>query len=194
MTDSGTTDGGDGVDRVVESCVQWPALPDPRFLPFLRHWAERRRGLMMPKQDIDPIALKSCLPNVWLHRYLPDRNEFLCVLAGEQVNAAWGGSIANKPLAEIMRPEQYDLTRTRYRQVMELPAIQVVRRTIVPSAAVAKDTDRLIVPVSDEAGRPVGVFGMTLYHFDPLVGFDLPVSQDGEAVMYRCAGLPAAAP
>lgn len=181
-------------DRLVEVSATWPVLPDPHFLPFLRHWAERRRGLMMAKQDIDPIALKSCLPNVWLHRYRPETDDFFCVLAGEQVNAAWGASIANRTLAEILRPEQYELTAARYRQVIGLPAIQVVRRTIVPSAATAKDTDRVIVPVCDSEGRPAGVFGMTLYHFDPLVDFDLPVSQDGEAVMYLCAGLPDAAP
>lgn len=183
-----------GPDRVIEHCASWPDLPDPRFLPFLRHWAERRHGLMMRKQDIDPIALKSCLPNVWLHRYRPESDDFLCVLAGEQVNNAWGGSIANKTLIEIMRPEQYDLTLARYRQVIGLPAVQVVRRTILPSAATAKDTERVIVPVCDDDGRPAGVFGMTLYHFDPLAGRDLPVGQDGEAVMYLCAGLPAGMP
>jgi hypothetical protein len=194
MTMTGMTDGIAPVDRVIGHCDGWPELPDPRFLPFLRHWAERRRGLMMAKQDIDPIALKSCLPNVWLHRYRPEDDDFVCVLAGEQVNAAWGGSIANRSLREIMRPEQYGLTLARYRQVLRLPAIQMVRRTIVPSAAVAKDTDRLILPVSDGDGQPVGIFGMTLYHFDPLAGRDLPVGQDGEAVMYLCAGLPADAP
>src|SRR3546814_9815807 len=80
------------------------------------HWAARRRGLMMPKQDIDAIALKSCLPNVWLHRYQPESDDFVCLLAGEQVNAAWGGSIANRPLSQIIRSEQYALTRHRYRQ------------------------------------------------------------------------------
>src|SRR3546814_88815 len=99
---------------------------------------------MMPKQDIDAIALKSCLPNVWLHRYQPESDDFVCLLAGEQVNAAWGGSIANRPLSQIIRSEQYALTRHRYRQIMQLPAIQIVHRIIQPSTAVAKVSDREI--------------------------------------------------
>lgn len=179
---------------MIERCATWPALPDPRFLPFLQHWAMRRQGLMMPKRDIDPIALKSCLPNVWLHRYSPEDDDFICLLAGEQVNAAWGGSIANKPLSQIIRSEQYALTKQRYRQIMQLPAMQIVHRIILPPTAVAKVSDRVIVPVSDGDGTPTGVFGMTLYHFDPLAGMDLPADFGGAAAMYLCAGLPAGAP
>jgi len=186
---------GDGHDgRLVERVEHWPELPDPRFLPFLRHWAERRHGLAMPRQAIDAVALKTCLPHVWLHRFRADSDDFACVLAGEQVNTAWGGNIAGRSIADIMRPEQATLTQQRYRQVMTLPAIQVVRRVILPAEAVAKSTDRVIVPVSDGDGRPFGVFGMTLYHFDPVSGLDLPVDANGDAVLYLCSGLPATAP
>ncbi|WP_341704453.1 PAS domain-containing protein [Ferrovibrio sp.] len=191
---SSTAAGPAGRDRVVERCDAWPALPDPRLLVFLRHWAERRQGLTMPRRAIDPLALRSCLPHVWLHRYREDSSDFVCVLAGEQVNAAWGGNIAGRPLAEIIQPDQAALTQARYRQVMQLPGVQVVRRLIQPADAAAKATERVIVPVDDGSGRPWGVFGMTLYHFDPVAGADLPVNPHGDAVLYLCTGLPAAPP
>lgn len=172
----------------------WPQLDDPRLAVFLHHWAARRAGLRMPRDSIDPAALRGCLPHVWIYRCMPDTELFVCTLAGEAVQEAWGHSIIGRRLEEFNRPQDAAMLEARYREVLDMPAVQHSRRSITPAGQMERRAERLIVPLSDADGRPYGVFGISLYRFDPVAATGKPVVLNAEAVVYACADLPADLP
>lgn len=180
----------DADEEVTGPPQAWPVLTDPRFKVFLRHWAQNRAGLVMPRGAIDPVAIRGCLANVWLYQYLPEEEDFLCTLAGEQVNLAWGQSLMGRRISQYMSPAMLRHVPNLYRRMMSMPAIQVSRRRITPASGVEQSAERLIVPLCDPAGRPWGVFGLTLYQ----LGFQARVTDTtampGQVTLYPCADLP----
>lgn len=174
---------------------RWPDLPDPRLLVLLRHWAMQRKGAPMPRRsDIDPQAIRECLPQVWIYRYKPDLDEFVCSLSGEAVNEAWGHSLIGKTLADIMPAADAAVVRERYRQVIAAPGIQLSERQIAPAERSTKQAVRLILPLADDSGSPYGVIGMTLYRHDPRTEGDRPLFPQASVLLVPCADLPAEPP
>jgi len=172
----------------------WPDFVDMRFRLLLRHWAESRCGLMAPRGMIDPIAIKSCLPNVWMMQYLADSDDFRCTLAGEAVNQAWGQSIIGKRPSDYMPAGMLRRAQETYRRMLAMPALQVSRRPITRTDAMEQGAERLILPVSDDAGKPYGLFGMTLYYLGTQSRIGNPQDMQGEVTFYPCTGLPAVPP
>lgn len=183
-------------EEVMAPPQSWPVLADPRFRTFLRHWAQNRPlidgklGLVMPRGAVDPVAIRGCLANVWLFQYLPDEEDFLCTLAGEAVNLAWGQSLMGRRVSQFMSPAMLTHVPDLYRRMMTMPAIQVSRRQITPASGVEQSAERLIVPLADNAGRPWGVFGLTLYQLGAQSRMTDPAALQGRVTLYPCADLP----
>lgn len=169
---------------------RWPEFGDPLFSQFLRQWAASRDGLVPTRSRIDPAAIRICLPHVWLIQYRRDHGDFVCTLAGEKVNEAWGKSIIGKPLTAYMPPEDAAACEVQYREVMTRPALLVSHRRIIPMGKSQKAAVRLVLPLSHDDGQPYGVFGMTRYYFDPSAQTDGEADPRGETVFYNCADLP----
>ncbi|MBX3455219.1 PAS domain-containing protein [Ferrovibrio sp.] len=175
--------------------ADWPRMEDARLRLFMHHWAERRGdALVTLRSAIDPGQLKPCLPYLWIYRWLPQQDDFFCSLSGEAVNDAWGRSIRNRFLRDIMSTEDAGVLRQRYRHVMDTPAIHISRRPIQPHLQLGKDSERLILPLADDAGQVLGVFGMTLYHYDRVTEADKPIHPRREIEAYACADLPRGLP
>jgi len=187
-------------EEVIGPPQAWPALADPRFKTFLRHWAQNRPlingkpGLAMPRSAIDPVAIRGCLANVWLYQYLPTEQDFLCTLAGEAVNLAWGQSLMGRRISQFMSPAMLAHVPALYRRMMALPALQVSRRRITPAGGVEQSAERLIVPLVDSNGGPWGVFGLTLYQLGAQKRMTDPAALQGPVTLYPCADLPADPP
>ncbi len=173
---------------------EWPQFRDSRFMLLLRHWATSRVGLMMPRSALDPAVIKSCLPHVWLFQYLPESDSFLCRLSGEQVNEAWGVTMIGRRPQDFMPPGSAAIAQQIYRRILLTPAVHVSQRHITPPDRQAKAADRLVVPLSDDQGRPYGIFGLSIYHFDPITQAGHPPHVGPEVTYYPCAALPAAPP
>ncbi len=178
----------------------WPDLQEPRFLHVLRHWAERRQsvvgkpGLRTPRSAIDPGAIRSCLPNVWIYQYLPDADDFVCTLSGEGVNQAWGQSLIGKRVSSIMPAVIRDRVLLLYRSMLMMPAVQFSQRRILPNDGVTQSADRLIVPLSRDDGSPYGIFGVTVYHLGRQSSFVDPRDIQGDVTFYDCNTLPQSPP
>lgn len=178
----------------------WPSFSNPQLLLFLRHWAARRPvtgdapALMMPRSAIDPVVLKSCLPDVWLFQYRADEDRFVCTLAGERVNEAWGQSLIGKTPQDFMPRDSGTIAQAIYRRILLTPSLHVSYRRIEPAARQEKGAERLVVPVSDADGQPYGIFGLSLYHFDPVTEADHPPQVGRHIMYYPCAALPQTSP
>lgn len=168
----------------------WPRFTEPRLSLFLKHWADRRVGLTMPRGAIDPTLLKSCLPDVWLFRYHADEDRFVCTLAGERVNEAWGQSLIGKTPQQFMPPQSAAIAQAIYRRIVLMPALHVSHRRIAPAGLQEKAAERLVVPLSDHDGKPYGIFGLSVYHYDPLTEARHAPYVGHNVTYFPCATLP----
>lgn len=199
----GQYDGQDGVsgggpdaasDGAMARPGVWPVFGNPLLTQFLRHWAERRVGVMMPRSAIDPAALRACLPDVWLFQYHAADERFVCTLAGERVNDAWGQSLIGKTPQQFMRPESAAIAQKIYHRIVTTPALHVSHRRIAPAGRHEKAAERLVVPLSDGQGRPYGIFGLSLYHFDPVTEAGHEPYVGSNVTYYPCDALPQTPP
>ncbi|MBS4047849.1 MAG: PAS domain-containing protein [Alphaproteobacteria bacterium] len=192
---AGQTDDRGATDGAVAEPGVWPVFRDPRFLALLRHWAANRSGPMMPRAALDPVEIRACLAHIWLAQYLPDEDNFVFRLAGEQVNEAWGANITGKRPEEFMSPASAATARQIYRRILLTPAVHVGYRRIEPVERQEKGAERLVVPLSGgAAGEPWGIVGMSLYHFNPVTQAKLPPYVGPDVTYYSCSGLPAGTP
>jgi len=73
------------------SLADFPLVGDERIATLLRHWQAVRGDRRMPRRsDIDPAAIRTLLPNVWLCDYEPVERRFRYRLCGEAIAGIFG--------------------------------------------------------------------------------------------------------
>lgn len=180
---------------------RWPEPEDANMRQLLRRWAEWREGLNPPPRSrIDPAALKSGLPMIWIWRLSDDQTTLTCTLAGEEVQAAWGRSIIGNDPISLWGQQAGLVVRERLRRVALIPAIVHGRTAITPVTTggapmdADKSAERLILPLAAEEGRPFGVIGMTIYRYDRLSAANPSPTVLLKSWRYPCRSLPETLP
>ncbi|MFN4309646.1 MAG: PAS domain-containing protein [Ferrovibrio sp.] len=181
-------------EGMVAESGAWPVFGDRRFALLLRHWAEGRRGLATPREAIDPAAIRACLPHVYMFRFNPETGAFTCTLAGEKVSEAWGHPMIGRQPQDFMPAASAATALAIYRRIVTEPAVHVGHRPIAPRDRTEKAADRLVVPLTWPDGRPWGMLGLSIYHYNPLTQATAPPHIGPEVTYYPCAGLPAGLP
>ncbi|WP_416897562.1 MAG: PAS domain-containing protein [Minwuia sp.] len=129
-------------------------------------WRTARNGRLVPTQrDINPADIRRLLADVWIYRYEPARNDFVCRLAGENINAAWGGSIRGLTLREVVGIDRHPEAIRRWRAIIEVPQIQYGVVDEVRDGVETRTGERLVLPLSDDDGHPDRVFGYSRYDY-----------------------------
>jgi hypothetical protein len=140
---------------------------DPRIIGFLEVWRDARAGRLVPmKRDIDPTRFPTLLPFIWLYRLEPTRGDFVCRLAGESVNDAWGRSIRGRALEEIVGEADYPTIRERWERILSVPQVQYGTALERLSAMSSHRAERLLVPLTSDDGVRDQILGISLYRFD----------------------------
>lgn len=143
------------------------AFDDPLIEQLLRHWQEIRKPGEIPRRgDLDPTAMPLCLPHVWLYGYLADEDDFICRLAGAEVNAAWGFSIMGKKTSTLFKPDNHQTLKHRWKYILQTPAIMHSKLTTLIETNAFKRAERLTLPLADAQGKPSFILGITHYRFD----------------------------
>ena len=84
-----------------------PHRRDMRLHLLLDHWLDRRGGDGVPlRSAIDPSAIVSVLPNIWLCEFNAADERFRMRLAGEEINKLYGKNISSCYFEEIASPYQ----------------------------------------------------------------------------------------
>lgn len=78
---------------------------------------------MPNRQDIDPVEIPRCLPNVWIFRRENETAEFICELCGEAIQGDWNRRLVGQSAREIMAPRDYEIAYSRWSTVLERPAL-----------------------------------------------------------------------
>lgn len=141
-----------------------PAGADERLIAFLDAWRASRPGTLVPsKRDFDPFELPALLRFAWLYRYEPDRGDFLCLLAGEDVNRAWGAPIKGKTLRQVVGETDHPIVLSRWRAIVETPLVQYGAKDEKLSSQDLWRAERLLLPLAAIGEKPDHVIGVSLY-------------------------------
>jgi hypothetical protein len=159
----------------------WPQIRDPNMHTFLRCWAQWRQpaprfgpvdaptGLLPPRRrDIDPIALRHCLPHLWIFRVDPDLRNARLTLAGEEILFYWGRGIIGHDVNQLWNDKQ--AARLGLDQLVRCaatPAIIHGRPQNHAPKAYGLRIERLMLPLMNDDGSPFGVIGYSLFQRDP---------------------------
>lgn len=136
-------------------------LLSSRFRSVFRHWNALRGDRLMPaRSEIDPMAIRSALPCIWIYEREAD-GVFRCRLAGEEINTANGRSIQGLTAREIIGPKFDQVLHKRWNYILDKPSIFHGNTTNSPARRVV---ERLCLPLSDASGRPKFTVGLTDYY------------------------------
>lgn len=158
-----------------------PTEADPRLLTFFDAWRSSRGGKIVPnKRDFDPFAVPSLLRFTWLYRFDPAMGDFRCLLAGEEVNRAWGAPIKGKSLREIVGATDHPVVIARWLKIIETPLVQYGAKDEKLSNQDLWRAERLLMPLASPEGKCDHVIGVSLYRLaaqedvhEPLISEDI---------------------
>lgn len=137
---------------------------DPRLHAFLDVWRVARGTELMPlRKAFDPLAVPSLLSNIYIYRYVADRGDYVCDLAGEQVNDAYGRSIKGENLMQIVGAEDHPVISDRWARILGVPCIHYGTTDERMSRRPLQTAERLLLPFASAPGRADTIIGVGLY-------------------------------
>lgn len=140
-----------------------PHANDSLFM-FFGAWLDARGEALVPlRKEFSPGAIPALLRFVWIYKFDMDRNDFVCQLAGEAVNDAWGKSIRGRTLREIVGNVDYPAVRGRWLEIVGRPAIMY--GTVNEQLAFQETwrAERLMLPMASADETIDVVLGLSLY-------------------------------
>ncbi|WP_084618575.1 PAS domain-containing protein [Thalassobaculum salexigens] len=137
---------------------------DPRIFELFDGWlAARGDHPVADRAAFDPVTISRMLAFVWIYRMAPDRGDYICELAGEEVNAVWGNSIKGRTLTEIVGPEHRTTLAGRWARARSEPAILYSATENLPDPHFVHRVERLVLPMRSRDGEVDSVLGTSLY-------------------------------
>ncbi|NMM44553.1 PAS domain-containing protein [Rhodospirillaceae bacterium KN72] len=166
---------------------------DPRIFQFFDAWnAARAVGgvhrTIPYKRDFDPASIPGLLHQTWLYRYDPDLGDFVCNLAGEEVNHAWGKSIRGMRLRDIVGIEDHPTILDRWHRIVGKGMVHYGASRERLTRLKVQIGERLLLPLLDGEDRVDYVLGISLYRFgsnDP----GQSTLQEEDIIQFPCAEL-----
>lgn len=140
---------------------------DPRLQSLYDHWFKVRQGALIPnRRDVDPIAIWTVLPFVWMCDYIAESGRFRYRLAGEEMNIFHHRNLVGTYLDETLSDTRHGKIMPKYRRAIEAPAILYIRGAIHATTHPYLRGERLLLPLADADERASIILGATVSHFD----------------------------
>lgn len=151
----------------------------PEARRVLDCWQSARDGQIVPAQaSLDVSSIGDLLSNVWIYRFDTAQDDFLCHLAGEAINLAWGRNIKGATLAQIVGAERHAAGLKRWKAVIATPRLQHGRVFDTWDGNNVCVAERLILPMSG-GGAPDRVLGYSAYRYRQTDRERIPPVWDG---------------
>jgi PAS domain len=141
--------------------VQHPELR--RFMQW--YLAMRGDQTMVAAKKLDPTELKPLLARAFYYDYLPATDDFRLRLAGEEIRAVLPNARRGAHLAEVIPGNVLEQVRDRYRRIVTEPAVFHGIGRVFFTIGNPGLGERLVVPLADEGGVAMQIFGATFYDF-----------------------------
>lgn len=140
-----------------------PAKSEKVFL-FLDAWKRARNGALVPlRQDIDPLRFVRILSAVWIYQFDPGCGDFICQLAGEDINTAWERNIKGTGLKDIVADDNHDAVLARWHTILSEPNLEYSIITEYTETRIPYQIERLLLPLATAPDQRDCVMGLTLF-------------------------------
>jgi hypothetical protein len=140
------------------------AIDEPALAAVAEYWNGVRAGRAMPAwRDIDPSMIKTYLPIVRSWRWDAGHGTFVGRLAGEENIAVLGTNPRGKRIDQCFPAAAVESVLTRYKHVMDTPALMLSRGRVYKLAGGEGWGERVVMPLGDDGEHGDGVFGATVY-------------------------------
>jgi hypothetical protein len=160
---------------------------------LLNAWLKARNGNLVPRQhEMLPETFLPVLPNVWMYRYDEDQDDFICRLAGERINNAWGHSLRGVRFREVVGDVEHAAGLRRWKAILNTPSIQYGRVCGAAPADAEVIAERLVLPLADTDGTVCYTIGISLYPYRQDDRDRTPPVWD-DVVVIPCADIPSCA-
>ena len=142
-----------------------PDLQDPGLRVLYDYWislADEGGGLPSV-QGFDPLNLPRLLPNLWILEVEAATSRFRMRLAGENINAIYGRSIAGLYFPEVFQPGDVEIIEARYTRALSEPALFHASGLVYAAGGNLTVGERLGLPMLGREGRTNTLLGATVY-------------------------------
>ncbi len=138
---------------------------DPRLHQFLDVWRAARGNAVLPlRKAFDPTSVPTLLSNIYIYRFHADVGDYICELAGEQVNDAYGRVVKGETLLQIVGPSDHPVIMQRWANILGIPCIHYGTANETLSNTRMRQAERLLLPfVSVAGGVADTIIGVGLY-------------------------------
>lgn len=138
---------------------------DPRLHRFLDVWRAARGDACVPwRKDFDPTLVPALLANIYIYRFSDEAGDYVCELAGEQVNEAYGRVIRGESLRQIVGEKDHPVIIERWARILGVPCIHYGTANETLSNTRMRQAERLLLPfASVQGGAADTIIGVGLY-------------------------------
>ncbi|MDF1720879.1 MAG: PAS domain-containing protein [Minwuia sp.] len=137
---------------------------DERLHVFLDVWREARGSEIVPmRKSFSPVAVPALLSNIYIYRFDAAIGDYVCDLAGEQVNDAYGRSIKGDTLLQIVGVDDHPVITSRWNRILGVPCIHYGMTGERMSRRPLQTAERLLLPFASSPGQRDTIIGVGLY-------------------------------
>lgn len=142
-----------------------PDLQDPGLRLLYEHWFDLAAAAdgIPPVQGFDPLHLPRLLPNIWILEVEPATRRFRMRLAGENINAIYGRSIAGLYFNDVFQPGDVEIIVARYSRALRDPAVFHASGSVYAAGGSLTVGERLGLPMLGREGGTNTLLGATVY-------------------------------
>ncbi len=152
----------------------YPDIPDslhdrlgdcgPAVLSLLDTWCGMRNGNLIPgRHDFNPARVSRYLGKLYLYKFETDIGDFVCRLAGEEINEAWEFRLKGKSFRQVVSEEHHESALNRWRAIIDQPLIQYGRFTEKGRQGGERVGERLVLPLRGDSGKGEFILGIADY-------------------------------
>ena len=161
-----------------------PNFPSNMAIEIYKAWANFAPDKRIPyRKDIDPLLIpKQYISSVWVYEYVPEKDSYRQVIAGQDIRDAWPNMPTEPFLEDFMSGETLRNIKQRWHFIRTTPAISYYN---IDKKGDFKFTQRIVLPLCDEHGDISYVFGCSIY--ERLNGFETqaPPTDWHETYLYK---------
>lgn len=147
-----------------------------KIAQFFRYWRSIHPVKGLPgRRHLDPLAIPSLLPGIWLLDIQREPFRLRYRLAGTETVEAIGVEVTGRWMDEVNpRPLQDDSYLDRYRAIVEQRLPSWRRGPPLLMSRRVRTIENLVVPLAADGLTVDMLAGLTVFDFDPDAVLDLP--------------------
>jgi hypothetical protein len=146
-------------------------VKSPVLKKLAAYWMFKRKDGEPPERHhIDPVEIPSLLPHIWMLEREEVSARYRVRLAGESVNALFGGRLKGRYFDELFAPEHVDLALDNLVKVFRMPAICYQWGPLHRRGMTVVIGEKIAFPLRAESGREIALGGIVYRLAEPEEG------------------------